>query len=146
MIPTPATPEVRDELARIASLSGVLTEEAVVEASKDEASPLHRFFLWDNPDRAAHLGRLEIARQLIVRVRIEPFEAEQMKCSPEVRRYHGTGEGQYLDVRTIMADEGERRKLLARALAELRGLKKRYSELKELTGVFQAVDALKEAV
>lgn len=49
---------------------GRLTPEAVVEDAKDEKSPLHRHFEWDDSE-AARKYRLGQARDLIRRVKIE---------------------------------------------------------------------------
>jgi hypothetical protein len=43
---------------------GQLAPEAVVEAARDPASPLHGYFLWDD-EAAGHEFRMEQARQLI---------------------------------------------------------------------------------
>ncbi len=61
-----------EELERIAKddEDGLVRPEAVVEAARDEESPLHRFFEWDN-DEAAEQYRLYQARKLIVRVTVK---------------------------------------------------------------------------
>lgn len=48
---------------------GRLTPNAVVEAAKDKASPLHEFFQWDNK-KAAEAWRIEQARNLIARAKV----------------------------------------------------------------------------
>ena len=60
-----AEPSVLDELERIAKANGgVLRAEDVVESARNERSPLHASFTWDN-DEAAERWRLHQARNLI---------------------------------------------------------------------------------
>lgn len=132
------TPEIRAELARLAK-RGRLSERTVVSASKSPTSPLHPLFYWEDSDKAAHIGRLEIARQLILKVKVEPHVAKELRCSVNVRQYHGTGEGHYMDVRTIMSDEALRRTLLTRALREFEALRAKYEHLGELASVFEEI-------
>lgn len=55
---------VRDELERLEDQAGRLTPSIVIEAAKDEQSPLHGYFEWDD-SIAAENYRLEQARTLI---------------------------------------------------------------------------------
>jgi hypothetical protein len=61
---------VRDELARLTAVHGVLRAEDVVQAARDPASPLHDRFEWDD-EKAAEQHRLAQARTLIRTVTIE---------------------------------------------------------------------------
>lgn len=121
---------------------GVLTEEAVVKAARPKDHPLHNRFTWDNTE-AAKLWRLEQARALIrsVYVTIEP-----RKDSPILVRAYASlptdrkGEGGYRAIQDVLSNKQQRRELFTTALAELEALRKRYSNLKELTPVFEALD------
>ena len=64
------TDEAKAELRRIEDRRGRLTPEQVVQAAEPEDSALHACFEWDN-DAAGHAWRIEQARELIRRVRIE---------------------------------------------------------------------------
>ena len=64
------TQEQQDYITSIESKGGKLTPAQVVEAAKDEASPIHECFTWDDSVAAAAY-RIEQARELIRRVRIE---------------------------------------------------------------------------
>lgn len=132
---------VRAELARLASKHrGRLTEAMVVEASRDPESPLHPLFLWDNDEEAARIGRLEIARTLIVSVRITAAEAKEYDVSVAVRKYHGVGDG-YAELGRVMGRDDLRQMLLSSALEDLEQLKRRYSALRDILGdVFDAID------
>ena len=63
--------EIAQELERIARSApdGVLTPSAVVESARDEGSPLHDKFEWDD-GVAAEAWRLEQARRLIRTVKV----------------------------------------------------------------------------
>ena len=137
------TDEIRSELDRLAAVTGTLTEDAVVEASKEADSPLHSMFLWGNDAAAAQLGRLEIARRLIVSVRILPETAQALGVNVEMRKFHGTGDG-YKDLQTLMNKDELRRMLLRSALRELQSLQRRYSQLTELAAIFESAGKLKE--
>ncbi len=56
--------KVRDELARLYSKHGGLKPSVVVKEARDEKSPLHSSFEWDDA-KAAHAHRLDRARTLI---------------------------------------------------------------------------------
>lgn len=74
----PSTHKADAELARLRTLeqAGVLTPDAVVADAADPASPLHNRFNWDNDD-AARQYRLQQARELIVRFRIDVRTTER---------------------------------------------------------------------
>lgn len=61
---------VLEALQQVERDAGRLTPEAVVEAARDPASPLHNAFTWDDAT-AAHEQRLHEARRLIRSVRVE---------------------------------------------------------------------------
>ena len=65
------TPEVRERLALLHErCGGDLQASAVVEDARDEASPLHPLFEWDDA-KAAEQQRLDRAREVIRTVRVE---------------------------------------------------------------------------
>mgnify|MGYP001603666722 CR=1 FL=1 len=132
---------IRDELSRLAEKNGRLTEDLVVAASRSPKSPLHSMFMWDDPDSAAHLGRLEIARQLIVKIRIEPNEQQDLKCEFSVRKWHGVGNG-YRSIGDVLTQEKLREGLLRTALEDLNQMLKRYEMLAELAPVRHALDVV----
>lgn len=65
------------------------------------------------------------------------------ESSPPVRLLYQTdGESGYKPTVLIMQDKGEYQKLLSRALAELRSFQTKYKTLRELDGVFDAIEQL----
>lgn len=64
-----------EALAAIADAAGRLTPDAVIKAAKNPRHPLHDAFEWDDT-KAGHAWRVEQARDLIARVRVEVTESE----------------------------------------------------------------------
>lgn len=131
---------IRRELARIAKAGGgVLMPEAVVEAARPAASPLHSRFEWDDT-AAAHAHRLWQARQLIsitinVCPRSKSDEQVWVSLTPDRK-----GEGGYRSLVTVLSDPDMRAQLLADALEELSIFRAKYKHLRELAEVFAAID------
>lgn len=130
------------ELKRIAQENdGVLKAEAVVEAARPPASPLHNSFEWDD-NEAAERWRIYQARNLI-RVSVEFLNvpgSEPVKVSAFVsltpdREQEGGG---YRLMINVMSRKESREQLLEDALAELKTFEDKYAGLKELAEVFAA--------
>lgn len=144
----------RDELTRLATEAGRLEPHDVVERARDENSPLHSFFTW-NDDEAAEKYRLMQAGVLIRRIKITiirpdakvPGElaVEQVRSfqSPETERKHGKGPskgGSYIPSSKIAKDPDLRRALIATVWKELAAVRKRYAEVSELQAVWDAIE------
>ena len=136
---------VREELKRIAKRNdGVLTAEAVVEAARNDDSPLHSAFTWDDTE-AAIKWRLHQARNIILRIKVEVSDVkahtvtirEWASLTPD-RLEDGGG---YREVVRVMRNEDQRAQLLADALAELDRISEKYRTLSELAEVFAAIKA-----
>lgn len=138
--------QLQEELTALQQ-DGVLNPDAVVDwAQAHPESQLHREFNWDDSE-AAHQWRLSQARQLILRVKIVIHAPDQTEM--KVRRFVSlpsdrTAEGGYRETLTVLSDDQQRAELLRSALAELKTLRRKYSQLKELAAVFSAVDELSE--
>lgn len=125
----------------IMSIGEAVSPQEIVEKARDEATELHKCFEWDN-EIAAEKYRVYEARQLTRHLVIEepePQEGEQEK--PPVRFFlqtvNSTG---YKPTETIYRNRDEYRDLLDTAKAELKAFQRKYSRLKELDGVFEAID------
>lgn len=134
---------IRDELKRLAeSHGGELKPLVVVNAARDEESPLHQSFNWDDSSAAEH-WRLQQARQLIrAVVSYEQVGKKLIACRVFVsltpdREEEGAG---YRLAKTVLGDEEQRRQLLADALAEMLRFREKYRRLTELSKVFAAMD------
>lgn len=113
-----------------------LTPEAVVEASKDESSLLHKVFEWDN-EIAAEKWRLEQARTLIRNITVT---VTTEKCEVQYRAIVNivkpeTKERVYQPLQEVISDKSAYNALLQQAKDEAQDYIDRYSQLSELNGV-----------
>jgi hypothetical protein len=136
----------RKVLDGIKKRKGKLLAADIVDTARDEDSPLHRYFDWDDSS-AAEKYRLWQARQLIVTVHLLNDGLSgptQMYYSLGADRRAGGG---YRDVRDIIASDELRDELILTASRELAAFKERYQRVKrDLAEVFEAIDHLEERV
>jgi hypothetical protein len=121
---------------------GVLHPEAVVEFARNPKTSLHSAFEWDD-SQAAEQYRIEQARRLIrVIVDVIPNHAEPVKAFVAIRteRYE---EGGYRHMPTLLKSEKGRSDVLETALWELKAIREKYRELKELAEVFSAIEKVR---
>lgn len=129
------------ELASIERKEGELTPAVVLERAKSANSSLHNHFEWDDGVAAEQyrLGQAgELIRSIVVdvsRSNVEPPKPTRAFVSVERE-----GQRSYVGVQRAMSDDDLRRQVLQRAWAELSAFRARYADLKELAGVFAAMD------
>ena len=135
---------VAAELKRIAKANGgLLQPETVVEEARDESSPLHSRFQWDDTV-GAQLYRIYQARQLI-RVTVEVITGTDETCdvfvslSPDRERESGG----YRVMLDVLSDADMRNQMLSDAMDELSLFREKYHKLKELVSVFAAIKRVK---
>lgn len=120
---------------------GYLRPRDVVDEARDEASPLHDQFDWDDSS-AGEKYRQWQARSLIrVQLDYEPVADDEeivfrVFTSLVSDRLPAGG---YRVTANVMADPELREELLADALAEMRRFQLKYRHLKELVEVFAAM-------
>lgn len=133
---------VREELERLRlENGGTILPEKVVDAARSESSPLHSSFDW-NDGEAAEKWRLHQARNLIrVYVQVVPNEESgketRVYVSLSTDRAQGGG---YRAIGDVMSDEAMRAVLLRDAYDDMRRFRQKYGTLKELAGVFEAME------
>lgn len=140
------TAPIRDELERLAALhGGELRADVVVNAARDETSPLHDSFEWDDSEAAEH-WRLHQARMLIRAVVVyEPAKNGSMVPQrvfvslTSDRTKDGAG---YRLTTAVLSDDERRAELLQDARAEMQCFREKYRRLTELAGVFAAMEAV----
>ena len=131
--------KVADE---ISSIGISVKPEEIVDKARDESTELHKCFEWDDT-KAAERYRLHQARQIVCHLIVK--EVDDTAQKPEVRVFYKTDNTEgYKPVEYIMRNEDEYHKLLDRALTELKAFQRKYSTLKELGGLFEAINALTE--
>lgn len=136
---------IAKELQRLARANGgLLQPEAVVDAARPAASPLHSRFEWDN-SKAAEAYRLWQARQLIrVSVTViggDDSEPERTWVSLKSDRYEDSGG--YRTLVSVMSDKEMRLQLMAQAHEDMDGFREKYRRLRELEEVFTAMKKVK---
>lgn len=146
-----ATPKAQKTNARIDSIkrelnliarkhNGLLRPVDVVEYASDPKTALHGCFTWDNTE-AAQQYRLWQARQIIrVRVQVIPQSPEPVKVWVSLKDDRCREGGGYRGLVPVMTDETRKDQLVTEALADLRVWRRKYDTIKELAGLFEAVD------
>lgn len=134
---------VKEELLRIAKRrNGLLKTHDVLQEAAKEESPLHPHFQWDD-SVAAQEYRLWQARQLIT-IHVECIAGSDdeyqvfVSLTPD-RKLKGGG---YRTMVSVLNDKQLRSQLLEDARADMLRFRQKYSQLKELEEVF---DAMKRA-
>lgn len=129
------------ELAGIERKEGELTPANVLERARSANSSLHDHFEWDD-SRAAEQHRLSQAGELIrsITIDVSRSNVEPAKPTRAFVSVERQGERSYVGVQTAMSDTELRKQVLERAWNELRSFRERYADLKELAGVFAAID------
>lgn len=120
--------------------NGVLEPGHIVDAARDEASPMHAHFQWDDA-AAAELYREDQARELVrsLTVDISRSNLEKRPIRAFVNVEIGSERG-YVQTATAMSSEDLRRQVLQKAFAELEAWRARHAELSELARIFSAID------
>lgn len=129
------------ELERIKKAGNGLLEPAdVVQAARDEASPIHPHFEWDD-GAAAEAYRENQARELVrsLTIDISRSNLEQRSVRAFVNVEVGEQRG-YVSTVTAMSSAELRKQVLEKAFAELEAWRARHAELSELARIFSAID------
>lgn len=137
---------VGDVISGIESRDGVVTKRSFLEESRPEDAPTHNCFEW-NDSEAAEKWRLwqagQIIRDLVVTVVSDDEEQVSTPMFVNVEESR-RNEAVFISTETAMLDDEQRKKVLANALKELKIFKDKYSKLKELQGIFQAIEEIEK--
>lgn len=135
-----------DELEKIASNQD-LTPNAVVEAAKDENSPLHECFDWNNKT-AAENWRKQQARRLINMIEIEIINNNDIMYVPAFESVTivnvDSNNKAYKPIAEIMSEEDYRNQLVQIAWREIKYWKDKYGYLNQLKPVVEAIKKLED--
>ena len=126
---------------------GRLTPHDLVEEGRPEDSPMHPAFEWDDAV-AGELYR-EVQASKIIRMLVtvpkgtsdpEPVRAfvSQVKETDDGAQYR------YKGICHVLRDVDDRDALLRSALMELNAFQRKYARLKELSGVFAAIEGVRQ--
>jgi len=148
---------VRAEILAIAERhGGQIGPRIVLHEAKDEASPLHAFFEWDD-GAAAEAYRLGQAASLIREVNLEitvadqsPTEVTMEVSTVRPRAFYslphlrGSPGGSYVPASAL--SESDRMELAKEVLAQIEGLRRKHNEIRQLAGVWREVDKAREVI
>ena len=104
----------RDYLLELAEQNdGILTTEAVLEDARQDTSPLHRHFQWDDTIAAENYRRWQ-ARSLIAkcRITIEPRTESTIRAFVSLPSDRGL-EGGYRVMTTVLSEDDQREELVS---------------------------------
>ena len=142
VVPVKVSEVVIRDFAKIEARKGVIKPEDVVDYAKDENSPIHNFFEWDDTAAAEKLRKMQ-ARLLIkaVRVTIEDRPAEAFH-NVKITVNNEPTQG-YVGVKTVMSSKELTEQVKSSAVKELKYWQKKYEDLSDLQAVID-VDKLEE--
>jgi hypothetical protein len=122
-------------LRDIEKRDGILTPHAVVDEAKDNSSPLHKYFEWDD-NKAGSEYRLWQARKLIANVKVQFVGDEEADLFYNARVVIKNVPVQgYFNLSKVLSDEDVYNKVLREFVKDMEALEKKYSTLKELKDV-----------
>lgn len=123
----------------------LLKPEHVVEFASDERTALHGEFEWDDTE-AAYQYRLEQARR-VLRLKVivdSPAGPQNVRMFVSLMSDRQKPGGGYRPLVDVMTAEDMRDELLRQALGELKTVRRKYDQLKELRPVFRAIERVEE--
>ena len=120
-----------------------LTGRDLVEESRPEDAPLHRYFEW-NDTKAAELYRERQGRDLIAHIVLVQEEKEEESKEPvpvRVRAFHNVDEtAEYHPIQRVLTNEDLHQKLLESARKDMIIFREKYKTLVELESVISAIN------
>jgi hypothetical protein len=124
-----STMKIRAEAIKILEENGRVTAEALVQAARDSAHPLHKEFPWDDK-RAAHQHRLDVARRIIASVRIVvTTTTRKVSCVGYVRDPDAVPRQGYVSVTRLRTERESAREALGAEIARVQSILERAREL-----------------
>ena len=118
---------------------GVASPAAIVDAARDQASPLHPAFEWSNK-KAAESYRREQARALVSHFELVFEDGRKMPAMVSVKIVDDAGKRRgYMDTLEALQSSDLRMQVLRQALTGFLALQERYRSLMELGQVFASV-------
>lgn len=127
-----------------AQSKGELTPEDVLNDAKNDNSPLHSYFEWDD-GKAAHQHRLRQARGLIRAV--VAVYVEDGKPAVRQRAYVHIPNSEtphYRETTHAMSQQDTRELVLKRAWSELQAWRSKYADLKEFAELVHTINKVKK--
>lgn len=136
--------EVIERIKQLENENGELTTEVVIEDAKDENSPLHNYFQWDDA-KAAHEWRKEQARRLIREVRLVIHETKtNVKQVAYVR--NPDNDSGYVSTVRLRDDKNKARSALIAELERAESALSRAYDVSYALGLSDEIESLRASV
>lgn len=127
-----------------AETGGLITPEQLVEKAKDPNTHCHSWFTWDDSDAAAKYRLIEARGLLRVLVTVLPERDAPVRAFVSLVEDRKLPHGGYRPVDVVMATPEQRKELVRTAYIEFRALQRRWKDLNELSGVFEALEGVEK--
>lgn len=131
---------VGEHFEQLERQQGCITPKIVLESARSENSVIHGCFEW-NDGVAAEKYRESQAGSLIRNLTVKMITPDVEQTEP-VRAYvsiRQADSSEFISVHNVLKDEDLTRKMLEQAKSELDSFAKKYSTLRELSKVFDAI-------
>ena len=132
-----------EQFEQLAQTNDGLTPQSVLDANREEGTPLHDSFEWDD-SAAAEKYRINQAGHFI-RCILKVSESDK-KEEPQRAFFVTTEVHRYEPIEEIISIQTKYEKLLDTTYSELLTFKRKYESLKELKPVFDSIESIKEVV
>jgi hypothetical protein len=133
---------VGEELERLRTTHGALTPTVVVEAARDEESPLHAGFEWDD-GVAAEQFRLSQARKIVISIRCNNHSPANQKVPYFVSVRTPEAGRSYVPTSEAMSDDQLRFRVMNEIRTFIESLERKYSNFSTIA---ELIDAMKKNV
>lgn len=134
-----------EELERVREERGLLQPDAVVDAARDEDSPLHPCFTWDQEKAALEWNKSE-ARDLIQNLVVVDSGTREERAPVYISVALASGDRSYTPTNVVVADRGMRESSVADALRQIEGWCRRYGSLEDLRPITEAIEAVRSRI
>lgn len=138
-------PEVAAEVMNGLAEKGTLNAETLVDVSKDENSPMHPEFDWDDTT-AAHNWRLHQARNVInALVMIDDAEPEKEPVRVFLK-IESVNQNQYESTQVLVRTQTGRDAMIEQAERELKAFRAKYEAILTWTNAISNIDSAIEQI
>lgn len=131
---------VGEHLEKLQESGKAITAETVLESARDESSPIHDLFEWDDTV-AAEAYRRGQASRVITNIHVEKKTTEGKTL--KLRAYVDTTmekRGTFVNIEHAFKNVDTREIVLARAYNELRAFERKYRDLQEFAELFELIN------
>lgn len=126
-------------VSEIEEKQGTVTKEALLDASRDENSPTHSLFEWDD-HKAGEMYRLSVANSVILQLQVEIVHEKRedklyVPAFINVKRENTQAE--YVNIVDALSDEESKDLIVERLRRELHAFVERNKHIDELVQILQ---------